>query len=90
MEEQFVPETEEAPEGDATELTLNDSLHVGDAAVEGNADSQLPGALEDDPRSDPREALTRYKDAVRQNPASARHIAELGEGYAAATCRTRL
>jgi tetratricopeptide (TPR) repeat protein len=84
MEEQFVPETEEAPEGDATELTLNDSLHVGDAAVEGNADSQLPGALEDDPRSDPREALTRYKMPCARTPASARHIAELAEGYAAA------
>jgi tetratricopeptide (TPR) repeat protein len=84
MEEQFVPETEEAPEGDATELTHNDALYTTGTAEGNGTDSQLPGALEDDPRSDPRDALSRYKDAVRQNPASARHIAELAEGYAAA------
>ncbi len=34
--------------------------------------------------SDPREALGHLKNAARRNPASARHLAELAEGYAAA------
>jgi tetratricopeptide (TPR) repeat protein len=84
MEEQFVPETEEAPEDDATELTYNRELHIAGTTEGNGAGTQLPGALEDDPRSDPRDSLSRYKDAVRQNPASARHLAELAEGYAAA------
>lgn len=34
--------------------------------------------------NDPHEALSRYKDAARRNPASSHHLTELAEGYAAA------
>lgn len=83
-EEYFAPQTEEATDENSTALFREDtSFDADDGIRDTNGDpssTQFSAAAEDDPR----DAITHYKNAVRDNPASARHLAELAEGYAAA------
>jgi tetratricopeptide (TPR) repeat protein len=66
----------------------NNELDDNDGPGATNANERSDGERSDSERytddSDPREALGHLKNAARRNPASARHLAELAEGYAAA------